>query len=145
MTDRVIHKTMKRIVLVCLAFLFAGVLSSPGSGMVIIPPELRPLLMEITPGMAPGEVREILEQAYPRLQKENPKAIAFEPPSGHGAFGFRLNGRYTIMFSTITDARQREMISGQTRIVIADAGQKVSFDVSRSNWGKVSGKVAPNK
>src|SRR6185503_9984336 len=105
--------------LFCFVALFASVPASRAADEPLIPASLNALLPKITSGMTHEGMKKVLEGAYPKLEQQD------GPWSGAGGYiGFKLDDRYSVMFSARMDASQQPVVSSNAQISIFDRLQK---------------------
>lgn len=101
---------------------------------------LNSLLPKITSGMTHEGMKKVLEGAYPNLAQQD------GPWSGAGGYiGFKLDDRYSVMFSARMNASQQSVVSSNAQISVFDRLQKWRLDITRHSWENAPDDKAPTK
>jgi hypothetical protein len=124
----------------CVASLFAAVLSVRATDEPLIPAPLNAVLPKITAGMTREDMKKVLSAAYPKLELQD------GPWSGQtGYIGFRLDAQYSVMFSAKMDPKQREVVSSSSQLSVFDRVHKLRLDITRYHWEKAPDENASKK
>jgi len=106
----------------------------------LIPKKINALLPKIIAGMTYEDIKTVLSLDFPKLElQDGPWSVQT------GYIGFKLDERYSVMFSAGMDAKRQEVVSSNAQISVFDRLQKLRLDITRYSWEKTSDDKAPKK